>query len=154
MAMALRRIQSTDAALLREIYVDAIESQARGLYSEEQIQAWMSLAWLPGVLDRCFRDGEGWISGEGAAFAVRQPEDRLALLYCRGRASRRGHGTALVKRIEWDAVADGVQQLHAEASLLSRPLLERCDWRCSRVEAFTVGGVPFEHHRMERQLHN
>ena len=154
MAMALRRIQSTDAALLREIYTDAIESQARGLYSEEQIQAWMSLAWLPGVLDRWFREGDGWISGEGAAFAVRQPEDRLALLYSRGCVSRQGHATALVKRIECDAHADGVRQLHAEASLLSRPLLERCGWRCSRVEAFAVGGVPFERHLMERQLHN
>ena len=154
MAMALRRIQSTDAALLREIYADAIDSQARGLYSEEQIQAWMSLAWLPGVLDRWFREGDGWISGEGAAFAVRHPEDRLALLYCRGCASRQGHGMALVKRIECDARADGVQRVHAEASLLSRPLLERCHWQCLGVEVFMVAGVPFEHHRMERQLHN
>ena len=152
--MALRRIQSTDADLLRAIYADAIESQARGLYSEAQIHAWVSLAWLPGVLDRVFREGDGWISGDGAAFAMRQPQDRLALLYCRGRASRQGHGAALVKRIECDARADGLVHIHAEASLLSLPLLERCGWRFLRLETFTVAGVPFEHHRMERQLHN
>ena len=95
--------------LLREIFADAIESQAPGLYTPDQIRAWTSLAWLPGVLDRLFRDGDGWISGEGAAFAMRQPQDRLALLYCRGRASRQGHGTALVKRIECDARADGLR---------------------------------------------
>ena len=152
--MALRRIQSTDADLLRAIYADAIESQARGLYSEAQIHAWVSLAWLPGVLDRVFREGDGWISGDGAAFAMRQPPDRLALLYCRGRASRQGHGTALVKRIECDARAEGLLHIHAEASLLSRPLLERCGWRFLRLETFSVAGVPFAHHRMERQLHN
>ena len=152
--MALRRIQSTDADLLRAIYADAIESQARGLYSEAQIHAWVSLAWLPGVLDRVFREGDGWISGDGAAFAMRQPPDRLALLYCRGRASRQGHGTALVKRIECDARAEGLLHIHAEASLLSRPLLERCGWQFVRFETFTVAGVPFTHHRMERQLHN
>jgi len=152
--MALRPIRSADAPLLREIFADAIESQAPGLYTSHQIRAWTSLAWLPGVLDRLFRDGDGWISGEGAAFAMRQPQDRLALLYCRGRASRQGHGTALVKRIECDARADGLAHIHAEASLLSRPLLERCGWRFLRLETFTVAGVPFEHHRMERQLHN
>lgn len=152
--MALRRIQSTDADLLRAIYADAIESQARGLYSEAQIHAWVSLAWLPGVLDPLFRDGDGWISGDGAAFALRQPQDRLALLYCRGQESRQGHGTALVKRIECDARAEGLVHIHAEASLLSRPLLERCSWRFRGREAFTVAGVPFEHHRMDRQLHN
>ena len=152
--MALRRIRPADAFLLREIFADAIESQASGLYTPQQIRAWISLAWLPGVLDCVFQHGDGWISGDGAAFAMRQPQDRLALLYCRGRASRQGHGAALVKRIECDARADGLVHIHAEASLLSLPLLERCGWRFLRHETFTVAGVPFEHHRMERQLHN
>lgn len=154
MAMALRRIRPADAALLREIFADAVESQAPGLYSPQQISAWASLAWLPGLLDRWVRDGDGWISGEGAAFAMRQPPDRLALLYCRGQASRQGHGRALVKRLECDARGDGLEHMHAEASLLSRPLLERCGWRFVGRQSFTVAGVPFEHHRMERQLHN
>ena len=62
--MALRRIVPNDHSLLREIYADAIESQAGLLYSQEQVQAWAALAWLPGILDRTFEEGSGWISGE------------------------------------------------------------------------------------------
>ena len=45
--MALRRIVPDDHSLLRDIYADSIESQAGLLYSEQQIQAWAALAWLP-----------------------------------------------------------------------------------------------------------
>ena len=93
--MALRPIAPEDQPLLREIYADAIESQAPLLYSEEQVRAWAALAWLPGVLDASFREGSGWLTTDGSAFAIRHPEDRLSLLYCRGCASRRGHGSAL-----------------------------------------------------------
>ena len=89
--MALRLVSPADHNLLREIYADAIETQAPALYTRDQVQAWAALAWLPGVLDRTLSDGVGWISGADEAFAMRYPEDRLALLYCRGRAARQGH---------------------------------------------------------------
>ena len=72
--MALRPIAPEDHPLLREIYADAIESQAPLLYSDEQVRAWAALAWLPGVLDASFRDGSGWLTTDGSAFAIRHPE--------------------------------------------------------------------------------
>ena len=44
--MALRPARAADCDLLRQIYADAIESQAPLLYSPEQVQAWAALAWL------------------------------------------------------------------------------------------------------------
>ena len=52
----LRELVSTDHHLVREIYQDSIESQGSKYYSLEQICAWSSLAWLPGVLDRPLAD--------------------------------------------------------------------------------------------------
>ena len=150
--MALRPIGSGDAPLLREIYADAVESQAPTLYSEEQVRAWAALAWLPGVLDRTFVEGSGWISGDGAAFAIRHPQDRLSLLYCRGSASRQGHGTALLERIEGEAQLEGVDRLRTEASQLSRPVLESRGWRVVAPETISIGGVPFERYRMDKPL--
>ena len=147
--MALRRTHSGDHLLLREIYADAIETQAVLLYTPEQIRAWAALAWLPGVLDRTLAEGHGWISGIDAAFAIRDPRDRLSLLYCRGQEARRGHGSALLAQIENDARADGVERLRTEASQLSRPLLERRGWLVVAPETITIGGVPFERYRME-----
>ena len=150
--MALRPIAPEDQPLLREIYADAIESQAPLLYTDEQVSAWAALAWLPGVLDASFRDGSGWLTTDGSAFAIRHPEDRLSLLYCRGCASRRGHGSALLNQIEADALESGVRQLRTEASQFSRPLLERRGWVVEAPETILIGGVPFERYRMVKLL--
>ena len=150
--MTLRPIGLADAPLLREIYADAVESQAPGLYSDAQVRAWAALAWLPGVLDRTLAEGSGWISGDDAAFAIRHPQERLSLLYCRGSAARKGHGSALLARIELEAQADGVQRLRTEASQLSRPLLERRGWRVVAPETISIGGVLFERYRMDKPL--
>ena len=150
--MVLRPIEPADEPLLRQIYADAIESQAPRLYSEQQVQVWQSMAWLPGVLDRTFAEGSGWISGGDAAFAIRHPEDRLALLYCRGKAARQGHGKALLARIEADALAEGIARLRTEASQFSRPLLERQGWRVVAPETILIAGVRFERYRMHKAL--
>ena len=150
--MALRLVSPADHGLLREIYADAIETQAPALYTRDQVQAWAALAWLPGVLDRTLADGVGWISGVDEAFAIRYPEDRLALLYCRGRAARQGHARALLDQIEADARAQGIASLRTEASQLSRPLLQRRGWRLVAPETIAIGGSPFERYSMVKPL--
>ena len=145
-------IVPADEILLREIYADAIESQAPQLYSDQQVKSWAALAWLPGVLDQTLKQGSGWISGEDDDFAMRYPQDRLALLYCRGRAARQGHGKALLERLEADAIADGVRSLRTEASQFSRPLFERYGWSLVAPETITIAGVPFERYRMHKAL--
>ena len=150
--MALRPIVPADQPLLREIYADAIESQASALYTADQVSAWASLAWLPGVLDSTFRDGVGWISGAGAAFAIREPADRLSLLYCRGSEARQGHANALLQQIESDALGEGLACLRTEASQFSRPLLERRGWFVVAPETILIAGIPFERYRMEKDL--
>ena len=70
---------------LREVYEDAIRTCGKSFYSQEQIEAWTSLAYLPGVLDKPLKYGVGWVScvnNRIEAFALRYPNNRLALLYC------------------------------------------------------------------------
>ena len=148
----MRPIQPTDSLLLRAIYVDAIQTQASQAYGPEQIQAWANLAWLPGLLDRTFEEGQGWISGVDAAFALRYPANRLSMLYCRGGSSRQGHGSALLQAIECDAQRMGIKQLQTEASLLSRPMLEQRGWMMIAPQPFTIAGVPFVRFQMEKTL--
>ena len=148
----MRLIQPTDSPLLREIYVDAIQTQAAQAYSSDQIRAWANLAWLPGLFDRTLEEGQGWISGIDDGFAIRHPANRLSMLYCRGRSSRQGHGSALVQAIEDDAQRLGIQRLQTEASLLSRPMLEQRGWTVIAPEPFMIAGVPFVRFQMEKIL--
>ncbi len=151
----LRPFRISDENVIREIYAEAIEGQCVGFYTSDQIRAWASLAWLPGVIDGSLRAGKGWVSCENnfiAAFAIRNPLNRLALLYCRSRLARRGHATALLNRVEKEAKAEGINKLVTEASLLSSSLLTRQGWLLKKTEGIEIGGIDFQRFLMEKYL--
>ena len=151
----LKPMLASDHLAAKEVYADAICSQAELLYSQDQIRAWSSLAYLPGVLDLPLNEGKGWISLENhetAAFALRYPLNRLALLYCRGCLSRRGHASALLEQVEQEALVEGRTSLLAEASLFSYPLLLRRGWNVDGLEKIQIGGVDFDRYLMQKNL--
>ncbi len=141
---------------LREVYEDAIRTCDKSLYSQEQIEAWSALAYLPGILDKPLQQGVGWVSCVNEtieAFALRYPTNRLALLYCRGRSSRQGHATALLDQIEVDTLKDRPINLKTEASLCSYQLLVRRGWRIIAPEQIQIGGVNFSRYLMQKILY-
>tara|TARA_Y100001968_G_C19358228_1_gene718356 strand:- start:453 stop:926 length:474 start_codon:yes stop_codon:yes gene_type:complete len=151
----LRELRNSDHFVVREIYADAINTQGYPFYSNQQIRAWSSLAWLPCILDKPLNEGRGWISchdDDVEAFAVTYPSNRLALLYCRGRSSRRGHATALLQLVEKEARNDGQLKLFTEASLLSYPLLLKQGWFQTGFEKIKIGGILFDRYLMVKNL--
>jgi hypothetical protein len=86
------------------------------------------------------------------AFAVLEPVDRISLLYCRGRASRQGHATGLLRALEALSRGYGSQRLRTEASFISRPLFEREGWSVDWIEELTITSVPFRRFRMVKDL--
>ena len=142
--------------VLREVYVDAIRTCDKSLYSQEQIDAWSALAYLPGVLDKPLEHGCGWVSCVNQtieAFALKYPRNRLALLYCRGRSMRQGHATDLLYQIEQDTRKERPIILKTEASLCSYKLLLRHGWQIIAPEELQIGGVHFSRYLMEKTLY-
>ncbi|AAQ00904.1 MULTISPECIES: acetyltransferase [Prochlorococcus] len=151
----LRPIKNLDHLVLREVYTDAIVSQGSVFYSNDQIEAWRGLAFLPGVLDKPIEDGKGWLAvkqNQVEAFGLRYPSDRLALLYCRGRSMRKGYATKLLQKIELDAFQEGITTLFTEASLFSHPLLLRSGWVEISIEKIEIASIPFDRFRMLKKL--
>tara|TARA_Y100001968_G_scaffold80181_1_gene71369 strand:- start:11 stop:442 length:432 start_codon:yes stop_codon:yes gene_type:complete len=141
---------------LREVYEDAIRTCDKSLYNQEQIEAWTALAYLPGILDKPLKEGVGWVSCINKtieAFALRYPKNRLALLYCRGRSSRKGHATALLRQIEADTLTERPINLKTEASLCSYKLLLDLGWKIITPEEIQIGGVNFSRYLMEKTLY-
>ena len=141
---------------LREVYEDAIRTCDKSLYNQEQIEAWTALAYLPGILDKPLKEGVGWVSCINKtieAFALRYPKNRLALLYCRGRSSRKGHARALLRQIEADTLTERPINLKTEASLCSYQLLLRHGWTIIAPEEIQIGGVNFSRYLMEKTLY-
>ena len=158
MGLSLRPLWPSDAAEVIALYRDAVLTQTVGLYSEAQIQAWAEHAGRDPGLAAALQRGWGLASCGGPdgvaieAFALLDPLDRLSLLYCRGRSSRQGRATALVRGLEQEAIQRGVQRLRTEASQLSRPLLQRLGWVVEAEEEVLFAGVLFRRWRMIRTL--
>ena len=151
----LRLINREDNSDLRDVYVDSIQSQAPSFYSNSQIEAWAALANLPSFFERPFDEGRGWAllkRNKIEAFALRYPLDRLALLYCRGRSSRKGFANMLLERIEFDCAEEGIKLLSTEASLLSYSLLIRRGWEEKSIERIEIAGISFDRYRMFKRL--
>jgi putative acetyltransferase len=156
--MLVRPLRPTDWAQVVEVYADAVQTLAAPHYLPEQIHAW---AFHP-LNNPSFQDalarGQG-LAGcppdrpeSVEAFAVLDPADRLSLLYCRGRSSRQGLASLLVRGLEEQARAAGHNRLRTEASRLSRPLLERLGWSVDAEEEILFAGQPFVRWRMSTSL--
>ena len=155
MSFQKRSIIKSDTKVLKDVYIDAIESISSNDYTHEQIQAWGSKGYLPGLLDKCLTEGKGWVSleqGEIVAFAMRYPSNRLALLYCRGFAKHKGHATGLIEKLEEEASQDGEKYLVTEASFLSQPLLSKMGWNIISQEEILIAGILFKRYRMRKPL--
>lgn len=162
----LRPLRPGDHDELVELYRDAVLSQASGLYTPAQIDAWAHHPARSGALRQPLAEGFGLASTAGIpgnasspgsshsieAFGLLHPDDRLALLYCRGRACRQGRASAILQALECHARGQGQRQLRTEASQLSRPLLERRGWQVEAEETVLFAGAWFRRWRMIRPL--
>jgi putative acetyltransferase len=154
----LRRYTPADLEAVQEAYRDAVQSQAAALYQPQQVAAWAHHGASSGAVRECLERGYGLVnplwpgSTQIAAFAVLEPADRLALLYCRGGCNRQGRGSALLAALESRARHSGCRQLRTEASQLSRPLLLRCGWQIEAEETVLFAGVSFCRWRMIKAL--
>ncbi len=154
---SLRPLTPDDLEAVREVYRDAVLSQAPLLYTSDQVKAWADVVLKSSTLETILEQGVGLASCSGAgsvieAFAVLEPADRISLLYCRGRASRQGRSTALLQALESLARGYGSRRLRTEASFLSRPLFEREGWCVDWIEELTIASVPFRRFRMVKDL--
>ena len=92
--------------------------------------------------------GKGWLlsqSGEIVAFAIRYPNNKIALFYCRGEFR---FGSKLLRKLEDDAKKDGLYSLSTEASLISYKLFLKNKWKIIRKEKVTINNIFFERYKM------
>ena len=140
------------------LYERAVRSQCPGLYSSAQVEAWARHAHQSEVVSQTICRGYTLVNpvqpggGELAAFAVLEPLERLALLYCDGRFSRQGRAGALLEALERHAQGCGAGQLRTEASQLSRPLLLRRGWQIEAPETVLFASERFARWRMIKPL--
>ena len=149
--MNLRQITIKDQLELKRVYFDSIQSLDEKKYCKEQKRAWSSQAWDNPNFDKSLTQGKGWLLSEKGiiiAFATRFPNNRIALLYCRGKFQRKGCGSRLIHKLEDEAKKEGLDSLSTEASLISYGLFLKNEWKIIRKEKVTINNIFFERYKM------
>ena len=149
--MNLRQITTKDQLELKKVYFDSIQSLDEKIYSQAQKRAWSSQAWDNPNFENSIKKGKGWLLSEKGiivAFAIRYPDNRIALLYCKGKFQRKGCGSKLLYKLEDDAMKEGLDSLLTEASLISYELFLKNAWKIIRKEKVTINNIFFERYKM------
>ena len=149
--MNLKQITSKDQLDLKKIYFNSIISIDERIYSKEQKIAWASQAWDDNNFNLTVDKGQGWLikmRNNVIAFALRYPNNRIALLYCKGDSQRKGYGTRLIHKLEQEAKQEGLPFLSTEASLISYKLFLRNNWQIIRKEKIIIKNIIFERYKM------
>ena len=149
--MNLRQITIKDQLELKKVYFNSIQSLDEKIYSQEQKRAWSSQAWANQNFDKSISKGKGWLLSEKGiivAFAIRFPNNRIALFYCKGKFQRKGYGSKLLHKIEDEAKKEGLDSLSTEASLISYELFLKNEWEIIRKEKVTINNIFFERYKM------
>ena len=153
--MKLKQITKKDQLKLKEVYFDSVVSIDENIYSKEHKLAWACQAWENNEFEKSLLIGMGFkliYNNEIIGFATRYPENRLSLLYIRGRFKRKGFGTMILDSIERDALQSGINKLKTEASLISYKLLLKKNWKIDCKEKVNIKGLIFERFRMSKIL--
>ena len=155
--MNLRQITIKDQLELKKVYFDSIQSLDEKIYSQEQKRAWSSQAWDNANFDKSITKGKGWLlceKGKIVAFAIRYPNNRIALFYCKGQFQRKGYGSKLLQKIEDESKKEGLNSLSTEASLISYGLFLKNEWKIIRKEKVTINNIFFERYKMIKNIKN
>ena len=153
--MNLKQITSKNQLDLKKIYFDSIMSIDERIYSKEQKRTWASQAWDNEIFNLTINKGQGWLIKEQnnyIAFALRYPNNRIALLYCKGDFQRKGYGTKLIHKLEKEAKKESLPFLSTEASLISYRLFLRNNWEIIRKEKIIINNIIFERYKMIKIL--
>ena len=153
--MNLRQITIKDQLELKKVYFDSIQSIDESIYSQEQKRAWSSQAWDNPNFDKLITRGKGWVlleKGIIIGFAVRYPNNRIALLYCKGKYQRKGCGSKLLHKLENEAKREGLASITTEASLISYKLFLKNEWKIISKEKITINNIFFERYKMTKLI--
>ena len=83
---------------------------------------------------------------------MRYPNNRIALLYCKGKYQRKGCGSKLLHKLENEAKREGLASITTEASLISYKLFLKNEWKIISKEKITINNIFFERYKMTKHI--
>jgi N-acetylglutamate synthase-like GNAT family acetyltransferase len=153
-----RPATAADVFELAALYRDAALRLGPLVYTPEQVRAWASFAQDAAAFRDYVLQSATWIAerpadGRTLGFCGVDPDSdlrELHSLYVTPGATRRGIGSAMLRRTLERAEAEGARRFAAWATPFSRPVFEAAGFVLTRTVSAPFAGVVFERYRVER----
>lgn len=151
--MLLRKYQPSDAESLVTVFRDAVITIGSTAYDAQQTAIWASYPEDIEEFRQLLSLGLTVVAVEESclvAFGQLNPPDHIAYLYTASNAARLGYATEIYKRLEAQAIEQGIERLHTEASHISKYFFLKIGFQIVEREIATRKGVQFERFKMEK----
>jgi putative acetyltransferase len=152
----IRRFEPADAPRVCQIFYRSVHEVASKRYDEAQVQAWAPQVPDPQQWLQRLTDYDTFVAdnddGESVGWIATSPEGYIDMLFCLPDAVGRGVAARLYAEAENTAIARGLLQLTAHASLLAQPFLERHGWVIEKHETVLRNGVEIPRAAMSKLL--
>lgn len=155
--IVIRSFEASDAPVLADIYVTALEQLARHAYTSDQLRVWRAHAPSPAMIRDAYGDGRLALvaldeCGDHAGFSDLERNGHIQYLYTSPHAAGRGVARALLARLEDEAQVLGIVHMFAEASEVALPVFERAGFVRLRRRDFEIDGVVIHNYAVEKRL--
>ncbi len=153
--MIVRRFEPADAPKVCEIFFRSVREVASAKYDAAQVEAWAPSVPDPARWLERFRSYDSFVAdedGKAVGWIATTAEGYVDMLFCLPEAAGRGVASALYAAAERAALARGLPQLTAKASLLAEPFFKRHGWVVDEREVVVIGGVEIPRAAMSKRL--
>jgi putative acetyltransferase len=130
--MNVRLAKREDRPVLRRLFAETVRAINATDYSAEQVEAWASVPVdLEGCPDRLGSRSVfvAELGCEILGFTTFDTDGHLDHLYVHHRFQKHGVASALLLKIEEEAVSRGINRIFTDASITARPFFENVGFR-------------------------
>lgn len=155
MCMQIRRYRPGEEAAIWDVYYSSNHSVVAQEYTSEQVRRWAPDAMDLGEwADRLLRTRPfvAIVADRIVGFAEIERDGRIDYFYCHADSQRQGVGTALMDRIEQEAIDTGAEKLSAEVSTTAVHFFLAHDFRVITERNAVVCNAPARQYVMEKTL--
>lgn len=151
----IRVFQHGDHGAIAEIFTRAIHEIACDAYTPEQCLAWSDRRPDPEHWKKRCELKRPFVAVVGsriAGFLELDPDGHIDCAYIHPDYQRRGIMTRLVEHAVRTCLDFSLERVHVEASIVAKPLFEKCGFHVIRENSVDIGGVKLPNFLMERLL--
>jgi len=151
----IRPATSKDASAMALLFHETVRKINSRDYSETQVSAWAGLApdpakWRVRQSSRLtfVEEERGIIRG----FAELEDKGHVGALYVHAEHQGRGIASALLQRLEEEAIARGADYLWTEASITAKPFFAKHGFEVIVAQEVEYQGAMFRNYRMRKKI--